>query len=216
MAVSACGILPRVAQQTTAAAIAPVANTARVVSSDLRVISQNLARSSASIEQSTRRVSLQAAQTRAAINAARARSEQITRIAERSAALSAQRNAASGAAPAAGQPAEQVPFDVLPATVLARLTPDQAALQRAAQKEAFTAPIGEVIFWEDGGRTGTASAEDEKPMGSFLCRTFVQTVVFDDAEGENGSESEEKSEVLACRNPGGVWEASFGRSEFGP
>ncbi len=98
------------------------------------------------------------------------------------------------------------PLDILPTAVLAQLTKDQAALQRAAQTEAFTAPLGETIFWEDSGRTGSAMAEEENAMGSFVCRTFIQTVRI--------TETEERASTLACKNPDGVWQASLGRSEM--
>lgn len=97
---------------------------------------------------------------------------------------------------------------MLPAAVLSQLTEDQAALQRTAQKEAFTAPVGETIFWEDAGRTGSAMAEDETTMGSFVCRTFVQTVQI--------TVTEERAVTHACRTSDGVWEASLNRSEMEP
>lgn len=196
MCLAGCGVLPRVAQQTTAAAIAPVATTARIVSRDLRAVSQNLAASSVAAERTSRQVAQTTAQTRAATRAANQRREQIARTAERNAAVRKQM-AEDGVEPEA--------FDVLPAAILAKLTEDQAALQRAAQKEAFTAPIGETIFWENSGRAGTAMAEDEKPMGSFICRTFIQTVLIDTAE--------ERASAFACKSPDGVWEASLGRRE---
>ncbi len=192
-----CGVLPRVAQQTTAAAIAPVATTARAVSRDLRAISQNMAASSAAAARTSRQVSQTAAQARAMTRAAEARRAQIARTAERNAAIRKHIET---------QDAPPETFDILPAAVLAQLTEDQAALQRAAQTEAFDAPVGETIFWEDAGRTGTATAEDEKPMGSFVCRTFVQTVLIDTAE--------ERASALACKSPDGTWEASLGRREF--
>lgn len=198
MCLAGCGVLPRVAQQTTAAAIAPVATTARIVSRDLRAVSQNLAASSVAAERTSRQVAQTTAQTRAqtraATRAANQRREQMARTAERNATVRKQM-AEDGVEPEA--------FDVLPAAILAKLTEDQAALQRAAQKEAFTAPVGETIFWEDSGRAGTAMAEDEKPMGGFICRTFIQTVLIDTAE--------ERASALACKSPDGIWEASLGR-----
>ena len=104
--------------------------------------------------------------------------------------------------------AEPEAFDVLAPAILAQLSGDQAALQRAAQQEAFDAPVGEIIFWEDSGRTGTATAEDEQPMGSFVCRTFFQTVRLD--------VTEESGRLLACKSPDGVWESSARRTEFVP
>jgi hypothetical protein len=193
-----CGILPRVARQTTAAAMAPISTTARAVSRSLEVTSANLAASAAATERTSRQVRMTAAQARAAARTAEQRRQQFARAAERS---------AQARKPALTRESE--PFDVLPAAVLARLTEDQAALQRAAQKEAFTAPVGEEIYWEDSGRTGAAMAEDETPMGSFVCRTFVQTLRLDDGGEERGT-------AFACRTPDGVWEASLARTEMTP
>lgn len=196
---ASCGILPRVARQTTAAAISPIASTARTVSQDLRVVSQNIAASSAASARTARQVSLASARARAASRAAQQRRAQNARIAKQNQAFAKQ-------AKADGGPSE--PLDILPAAVLAQLTKDQAALQRAAQTEAFTAPVGETIYWEDSGRTGSAMAETENAMGSFLCRTFVQTIKI--------TESEERASTLACKNPDGIWQASLNRSEFQP
>ncbi len=197
--VAGCGILPHVARQTTAAAISPIATTARVVSQDLKVVSQNMAASSAASAQTARQVSLAAARTRAASQAVRQRRAQNARIAKQNADLVKK-------AKAEGAPSETL--DILPTAVLAQLTKDQAALQHAAQAEAFTAPVGETIFWEDGGRTGSAMAETENAMGGFLCRMFVQTIKI--------TESEERASTLACKNPDGIWQASLNRSEFQP
>lgn len=197
--VSGCGILPRVAQQTTAAAIAPIATTARVVSANLRAVSQNMAASSLAAERSTRQVSQTAARTRNATRAAQQRRAYSEKIAKRNEALK-ERLAQSG------PPDES--FDILPAPVLAQLTVDQAALQRAAQKAALTAPVGETIYWENADRIGTAMAETEEPMGGFVCRMFVQTVLIDAAE--------QRGTTLACKTQDGAWAPSPGRMEFVP
>jgi surface antigen len=192
---ASCGVIPRVAQQTVAAAIAPVTNSARTISKGLEVTSHNIAASAAIAERTSRQVRMTAAQARAAARAADQRRQQMARLADRNAAMRKEVAAF-----------EQEPFDILPAAVLAQLTEDQAALQRAAQKEAFTAPVGEEIYWEDSGRTGTALTEDETPMGSFVCRTFIQTVRLDLRE--------ERGSAFACRSPDGVWEASLARTEL--
>jgi len=197
--VASCGILPRVARQTTAAAISPIASTARTVSQDLRIVSQNMAASSAASAQTARQVSLATARARTASQAMQQRRAQTAHIAKQNAAMTKQ-------AKADGTPSE--PLDILPTEVLSQLTKDQAALQRAAQAEAFTAPVGETIFWEDGGRTGSAMAETENAMGSFLCRTFVQTIKI--------TESEERASTLACKSPDGIWQASLNRLDFPP
>lgn len=197
--VSSCGVLPRVAQQTTAAAIAPVASTARVVSRSLEATSRNLAASSAAAAQTSRRVAMQTSQARSAARVANQRRKQTERIAERNAEIK-ERLSKSGVKPE--------PLDVLPPAVLAQLTADQAGLQRAAQQEAFAAPVGETIFWEDSGRTGTAMAEDESLIGNFVCRTFFQTVRLD--------VQEESGRLLACKSPDGVWEGAARRAELVP
>lgn len=155
-----------------------------------------MAASSAASAQTARQVSLATARARAASQAAQARRAQSARIAKQNAAMAKQANT----------DASSEPLDILPAAVLAQLTKDQAALQRAAQTEAFTAPVGETIFWEDSGRTGSAMAEEENAMGSFVCRTFIQTVRI--------TENEERATTLACKNPDGVWQASLSRSEM--
>jgi len=197
--VSSCGILPRLAQQTTAAAIAPVAGTARVVSANLRAVSQNMAASSLAAERSARQVSQTAARTRSTARAAQQRSAYAQKVAKRNAALK-ERMAESG------PPDES--FDILPAPVLAKLTVDQAALQRAAQTAALTAPVGETIYWENEDRIGTAMAETEQPMGGFVCRMFVQTLLIDAAE--------QRGSTLACKTHNGAWAPSPGRMEFVP
>jgi hypothetical protein len=195
--VSGCGVLPRVAHQTAAAAIAPVATTAQAVSQSLQATSHNLAVSSAAAQQTARQVSATAAQTRTlARNTARA-AEQRRRQAARNAALRERIE---------NSPAEPEPFDILPPAVLAQLTEKQAALQRIVQKEAFTAPVGETIFWEDSGRTGTAMTEEESPLGGFVCRTFVQTVRL--------NETEERGRAFSCKSLDGVWEPPLVRTEL--
>lgn len=203
-----CGVLPRVAQQTAAAAIAPVAGSARVVSANLRAASQNLAASSAQTAATARRISRETAQARAAADAAHARSREAARAARQAAARNEAFNDALKARTEAGDAMEPPPFDILPVAVLAQLTEDQAGLQRAAQQEAFAAPVGETIYWEDGGRTGTAMARDETPMGGFLCRTFVQTVVIDAVE--------RRGDALACRSPDGIWDTAHAQRQEAP
>ena len=92
-------------------------------------------------------------------------------------------------------------MDILPKDVLKRLTPDQAGLQRAAQKAAMTAPVGETVFWHLDGREGTAMTENESVVGSFTCRTFIQTLAMEDTF--------EKAKVKACRAREGAWTQSF-------
>jgi hypothetical protein len=197
--VAGCGILPRVAQQTTAAAIAPVASTARVVSRSLEATSRNLAASSLAAQRTSRQVAMKTSQAKSAARAASQRRKEAERLTKRNQKITEH---------LAESEVKPEPFDVLAPAVLAQLSVDQAALQRAAQQEAFDAPVGETIFWEDSGRTGTAMAEDEKPMGSFVCRTFLQTVRLD--------VNEESGRLLACKSPDGVWESAARRAEFVP
>jgi surface antigen len=201
--VSSCGIVPRVAQQTTAAAIAPISNTVHAVAQSLEVTSRNLAAGSMAAQRTARQVSVTAAQARTASRtrsrAAEQRRQQTERVTERNAALKERiENSA----------VEAEPFDILPAAILVQLSEHQAALQRAVQKEAFTAPIGETIFWEDSGRTGTAMTEDESLLGGFVCRTFVQTVRLE--------ETEEQGRAFSCKSLDGVWEPPLTRTEFTP
>lgn len=206
VALSGCGVLPRVAQQTTAAAVAPVTTSARVVSQNLKAVSHNMAMSSAAAAQTARQTSRTAAQARAATKATQQRAKAAKEMAKRNATLKKQIEEKQEEAEASG--ADSKPFDILPEAVLAKLTTDQTELQRAAQKEAFTAQIGETIYWEDSGRTGTAMAEDESPMGAFVCRTFVQTLLIDAVE--------QRGTAVACKNPDGVWEATMTRAELAP
>ena len=114
------------------------------------------------------------------------------------------RPSGAGAAPAPAQAINVPPpqVDILPTSVLSELTEDQAGLQRAAQSEAFSAPVGEEIYWEIDGRTGTAMTKSEDTMGSFVCRSFVQTLTLEDGSTVEG-------EAVMCRNDSGVWTASF-------
>jgi surface antigen len=81
------------------------------------------------------------------------------------------------------------------------LTEDQTGLQKAAQNVATTAPVGETIFWHDGGREGSAMTETESVMGGFTCRTFMQTIALEDYF--------DKASLTACRNASGAWITSF-------
>lgn len=181
-----CGIIPMVAQQTTAAALRPVTAAAQIVKTDLQLMN-NLARSA---------TAQSAAQTREITMAMQSAPSPVyaASTAPRTIGFSKPKRTKDDAKAIAD-------WDILPAGVLAQLTKDQAALQRAAQREAATAVVGETIFWKLEGREGTAVTESENKMGAFTCRTFVQTLKLDDTV--------EKASATACRTETTGWTRSF-------
>jgi len=97
---------------------------------------------------------------------------------------------------------KQPDIDVLPEETLSKLTEDQLGLQHAAQQEAFTAPIGEEIFWDLEGRSGTVVAEHENTLGETLCRSFAHTVTIDEEKREK--------KAVACKDQStGRWALAF-------
>ncbi len=194
-----CGVIPMVAQQTTAAVLRPFTTAAQAVGTDLQIIGRGISSMTAQTTQNSRQITMAMAQSRAMMPPPTARIE------PRTVSYPSPRPATSnfGPAPAARRtPGEAgAKLDVLPADVLSRLTPDQAGLQRAAQNEALTADVGETIFWHLEGREGTAMTESENLMGGFICRTFVQTLALEDYF--------DKASVTACRTENGAWTQSF-------
>ena len=81
--------------------------------------------------------------------------------------------------------ADQPELAILPTATLAKLTEDQRGLQNVAQKEALTANLGEVIFWDFEGSGGAAVAKDEHRIGSFTCRTFEQSITIEGVSEES-------------------------------
>lgn len=225
--VAGCGIIPAVVQKSTQVAMLPVTTAASSLSRDARLMSRSfeygatrvgrglevgaasLGRSAQSLGYSVERAAATAQQaTRPPLQFNTGRSTQPTIINQRPSAARAQsastsaHNAARAQQNAATTVVPPPQIDILPPTVLAQLTEDQAGLQRAAQSEAFSAPVGEEIYWEVEGRTGSAVAESENAMGSFVCRTFIQTLTL---EKDNTTESE----AVMCRNDNGVWTDIF-------
>jgi hypothetical protein len=177
---SGCGIIPVVAQQTTAAALRPVTAAAQLVKTDLQLMG-NLASSAAG---PARQITTVARAMPAAAPAAYAAPRTIgfTRPKKERAEV----------------PAD---WDIMPAELLSKLTTDQAGLQRAAQREASTAIVGETIFWKLDGREGSAKTKSESKRGTFTCRIFEQTLKLED--------SVETARATACRTETTGWTRSF-------
>ncbi len=177
---SGCGIIPVVAQQTTAAALRPVTAAAQLVKTDLQLMG-NLASSAAG---PARQVATLAQTLPPAAPAVYPvpRTIGFTRPKKERAEA----------------PAD---WDIMPADLLAKLTTDQAGLQRAAQREASTAVVGETIFWKLDGREGSAKTKSESKRGTFTCRIFEQTLKIDD--------SVETARATACRTETTGWTRSF-------
>lgn len=219
--VSGCGIVPAMVQKTTQVAMLPARTVASAVSRDVRLmtrtfeygaarVGRGLEVGSASLNRSARTLSygMQRATTppvQIHTNTAAQRTPNRTPHASNTQAAGALRPDARNPAQESTSQATAIPtpeVDILPGTVLAELTEDQAGLQRAAQAEAFNAPVGEEIYWVVDGRTGTAMAENESAMGNFTCRTFVQTLTLEDDTFVEG-------DTMMCRTEGGAWSASF-------
>jgi surface antigen len=214
-----CGILPAMVQNATQVAMLPVTTAANSLSRDARLMSRTfeygaarvgrgLEVGAASLGRSAQNLGYSAERAASAVTQATTppiqfQTSRLARPSARYQANAAPEQPASNVAAAAPPvviPPPQV--DILPATVLSQLTEDQMGLQRAAQSEAFNAPVGEEIYWEVDGRTGSAAAESENKMGSFVCRTFIQTLTLED-----GSISE--GDAVMCRNDSGAWTGSF-------
>lgn len=216
---SGCGILPAMVQNATQVAMLPVTTAANSLSRDARLmtrtfeygaarVGRGLEVGAASVSRSARSLSYSAERAAATVRQATTPRFQIqtnrsARPSASSQTITAPEQSASAVA-AAARPVVTPPpqVDLLPASVLAQLTEDQAGLQRAAQSEAFNAPVGEEIYWEDEGRTGSAAAESESKMGSFVCRTFIQILTLEDDNTTEG-------EAVMCRNDSGAWTGSF-------
>ena len=187
-----CGVLPMVAQQTTAAALAPFTNAAQQINTGLQLVGRGIAAA-------TPRVVSQSQQLTTAINQTRVAAQPITYQAPSPMPYrAAQTSKASGKK---DDPSASAELDILPAKLLARLTPDQKGLQRAAQNAATKAVVGETVFWHLDGREGSVVTESENNMGGFTCRTFTQRLALEDYF--------DYATVIACRTKGGVWTRSF-------
>ncbi len=198
-----CGLLPRMAQQTTAAVLAPFTTAAQTVNTSMQIVGRGLSSMTAETARSSRQITTAVARSPARTPVASSPQRPSTVSYQKPFAKTPRPSAKDQSSDQNKQPADEAAhdIDILPAELLKRLTPDQAALQRAAQNEALTAVIGETIFWHLDGREGTAMAESESVMGGFTCRTFVQTLALEDYF-ENAS-------AIACRTDGGAWTVSF-------
>ncbi len=198
-----CGVIPMIAQQTTAAALAPFTTAARVVGTDLQIVGRGLSAMVGPTAPGYRQVTMPMARTRAMAPSARAQPRAVSYQPPRRPSPG-NGNVRAEKAPSAEKAAahdDSAGLEILPAALLARLTPDQAGLHRAAQSEAVTAAVGETIFWHLEGREGTVMAESENLMGGFTCRRFVDTLALEDFF--------EKSSAMACRADSGNWTQSF-------
>jgi hypothetical protein len=99
----------------------------------------------------------------------------------------------------------QALLEVLPPDVLDQMTKDELILQAMIQLEALTSDKDEVIFWDLEGHAGTASAEREHRMGTFVCRTITETIKLDTAEDAQALQSK----ATACRTDDVGWSLSF-------
>ena len=187
-----CGVVPMLAQTTTSAAVTPFTTAAQAVGTDLQIVGHGVAVLNA-----------QAAQSRQIAAYARAQmpAQAPVNTAQPSPVSYQMPTGTNSQAKASKKTDQSAAMDILPHDVLKRLTPDQVGLQRAAQKAAMTAVVGETIFWHLDGREGTAMTETESVMGSFTCRTFVQTLALEDTF--------EKASVKACHTRDGAWTQSF-------
>jgi hypothetical protein len=198
-----CGIVPGVAQQTTAAALAPFTTAAQAVGTDLMILQRAFASMSPPASrtlQATRPLS-QPVINRVQPTPVSYPAPSYRAPTANSTTVRRDKNRSSKKDAAAKNDGKPPPLDIMPADVLKRLTADQAILQHAAQQEAATAAIGETIFWHYDGREGSAMAESESQMGRFTCRVFVQTLAFED--------DFEKVSATACHTGNGAWTQSF-------
>jgi surface antigen len=99
----------------------------------------------------------------------------------------------------------QALLEVLPPEVLDQMTKDELILQAMIQLEALTSDKDEVIFWDLEGHAGTASAEKEHRMGTFVCRTITETIKLDTTEDAQALQSK----ATACRTDDVGWSLSF-------
>ena len=169
---SACGIIPALVGSTTDAVLTPMSTMAQEVNYGLRTVDHTVSTMAGSVSTGSNQV----AQTMRVANSTAQQVAVLPPATTRSPALTSSQKDAI----ARGKDAPQPDIPVLPPETIALLTVDQRGLQRAAQKAALTAPVGETIFWDQDGRSGTAMAKDEHVMGPTMCRTFVQSVTIDE------------------------------------
>jgi len=196
-----CGVAPMVAQQTTAAALAPFTTAAQATNATLQTLGRGMSAMSAQTAYTTRQLQIANANMARYQPVPRPVSYQAPRPTRAPSAYKPPTPRSDDDRPATSKEPVKPTLDILPQELLQRLSEDQAGLQRAAQGEAMTAQIGEIIFWHLDGREGSAMAESESPMGGFTCRTFVQTIALEDYF--------DQASLTACRNVNGAWIQPF-------
>jgi surface antigen len=70
--------------------------------------------------------------------------------------------------------------------------------RRQAYAQAFAAPVGESVTWNDADGSGTITTTRDGHSGDRYCREFVQEVKIDGKR--------EKAYGAACQQPDGSWE----------
>jgi surface antigen len=209
---SGCGVLPSVVQTTTEAALTPFANMAQQATYGLGVASSAATTTSANLAQTVGVYQAAGVNTAQNFNAMSSASTQSMQ------ALSTPAYSGS-ASPASYSPSPgmtdsqkatvdkamkspQPELKVLPKEVLAKLTTDQRGLQRAAQRSALSAPVGETLFWDNNGRSGSAITDHERAFGDMMCRSFTEALVVDGKKTE--------ASATACKDShGGKWALAF-------
>jgi surface antigen len=195
VALAGCGVAATAVGTASQAALAPVAEIVREANMGLRTIDHTASTIAASSKTTARTVEQTARAARKYQAAVRrqpppkpARPLKLTRRQKQAIAKS--------------KKATQPDIVVLPEATLATLSEDQRGLQTAAQKAALTAPVGEVIFWDDNGRSGSASTSEESKLGTTICRTFEHEVTIDGAKAEGRAHACLDTET-------GLWQTAF-------
>lgn len=90
-------------------------------------------------------------------------------------------------------------FTAIAVTLLDNLNEQQQREHEAAQVRATTAPIGEIITWNEGNASGhvTPTREGNSSAGRY-CREFQHEITI--------GGKKEQSHGTACRRPDGSWE----------
>jgi hypothetical protein len=194
LALSGCGLLSAAVGTTSQAALAPVAGVVQEANFGL----QTLDHTATTVAGASRTTAASVAQTARTVQNVEAAAPPPVVVTPARPSLTKEQKDAIAKAKDAPQP----DIKVLPDETLAQLSKDQLGLQNAAQRAALSAPVGETIFWDKDGRSGTATAKEEHKLGQTLCRTFVQSVTIDGATKE--------ARANACLDSdSGHWQAAF-------
>jgi hypothetical protein len=172
---AACAAVPSLVGATSQAALAPVSNIAQAMNYGLQTIDHTVGTvatsartTSTTLASSSQIVSNTATDLQGVPVAMPTTSYQAPSLTK------AQKDAIEKA-----RKAPQPELPVLPKETLDSLSVDQRGLQDAAQREALNGPLGETLFWDNEGRSGTAVAEAEHMFGDARCRAFIETVTID-------------------------------------